>query len=189
MLKIIKENEILKVKSKYNEKFIKLAKTVNGKWSSPYWEFPIENEDRVRDICLKVYGENGLINESVDLIIDLDLAKSLHKDDKIKIGDVILCERKSRDWNVTLSDNVMVLDGEFCNSGGSAKYPRVTWNCDKMRIKVKNFPLALYEKIEDKKGITATKSVTNTEVLLKEKESLLKRLAEIEKMLGCDCNE
>lgn len=187
MLKIIKENKNIKVKSSYNEKFIKLAKMINGKWNSPYWEFPIENEDNVRDICLKVYGENGLINESVDLIIDLNLAKSLY-DDKIKIGDVILCERKSRDWDVTLSDNVMVLEGEFCSSGGSAKYPRVTWKSEEMKIKVKNFPYTLFDKIEDKTGIVATKSATNTEKLLKEKEELLKRLTEINKMLGSEKN-
>ena len=189
MVTIIKEQEFINVKSDYNARFVKLAKTINGKWKSPYWQFPIENEERVRELCLKIYGDNGLSFDTVDLIIDLNIADGLNVDNVIKIGDVVLCERKCRDWQVKIADNVTVIAGEFCDCGGSAKYPRVTWNYDdEMRIKVKNFPLSLYEKIEDKKGITATKGVTNLEALLKEKEAILKRLAEIEKMLGDEKN-
>ncbi len=189
MVKIIKEQEFINVKSDYNARFVKLAKTINGKWKSPYWQFPVENEERVRELCLKIYGDNGLSFDTVDLIIDLNIADGLNVDNAIKIGDVVLCERKCRDWQVKIADNVTVIAGEFYDCGGSAKYPRVTWNYDdEMRIKVKNFPLSLYEKIEDKKGITATKGVTNLEALLKEKEAILKRLAEIEKMLGDEKN-
>ena len=53
-----------------------------------------------------------------------------------------------------------------------------------MKIKVKGFPRELFEQLEDKTGIIATKSATDIEKLLQEKETLLKRLAEIEKILG-----
>lgn len=54
MLKIIKENDTIKVQSDYNEKFIKLSKALGGKWASPYWCFVSENEEKVREICLKI---------------------------------------------------------------------------------------------------------------------------------------
>lgn len=184
MLKIIKDNDVIKVKSSYNERFVKLSKALGGKWASPYWCFASENEEKVRELCLKIYGDNGLNFEKVDLTIDLNVAEKLYFDNAIKIGDVILCERVCNEWNVKFADNVIVIEGEFCSRGGSAKHPRVTWNSDEMKIKVKGFPKELFEQLEDKTGIIATKSATDIEKLLQEKETLLKRLAEIEKMLG-----
>lgn len=54
MLKIIKENDTIKVQPDYNERFIKFSKALGGKWVSPCWCFASENEEKVIELCLKI---------------------------------------------------------------------------------------------------------------------------------------
>ena len=41
------------VKADYNREFIDKAKTIGGLWEKPYWVFPENNEDVLRELCLK----------------------------------------------------------------------------------------------------------------------------------------
>ena len=110
MVNVIITNTKIKVESTYNAKFVRLAKTVQGRWEKPYWVFPIDNEERVREILMEVYGEDGRPCEtvSVDLILD-----DYGHGDCIFFGDLLLANRPGRDVRVRLASNVMVAKGNF----------------------------------------------------------------------------
>lgn len=175
------ENGKMKVQTEYNSGFVRKAKELQGKWKSPYWEFPEENEDFVRDALLKFYGEDGRVHGTVTLDINLDEYDFF---DVIKLDSVMIAERPGRDRAVNLHKNAMVVSGGFCNSGGSMNNPRVT--CDPGTVlRVSNFPISLYENIKNVKGITLTPEAKHSKVsLLHEKEVILSRLAEIDSLLS-----
>lgn len=171
----------MKVQTEYNAGFVKKARELQGKWKSPYWEFPEENEDFVRDALLKFYGEDGRIHDTVTLDINLDEYDFF---DVIKLDSVMIAERPGRDRPVNLHKNAMVISGCFHNSGGSMNNPRVT--CDAGTVlRVSNFPILFYENIKDVKGIALASETKYSKVsLLREKEVILSRLAEINALLN-----
>lgn len=63
MVKIIKTNTKIKVESDFSKEFVTQAKTIKGRWEKPYWVFPVEQEKRLREILLEVYGEDGSSEE------------------------------------------------------------------------------------------------------------------------------
>lgn len=63
MVKIIKTNTKIKVESDFSKEFVTQAKTIKGRWEKPYWVFPVEQEKRLREILMEVYGEDGSSEE------------------------------------------------------------------------------------------------------------------------------
>lgn len=63
MVKIIRTNTKLKVESDFSKDFVTQAKTIKGRWEKPYWVFPVEQEKRLREILMEVYGEDGSSKE------------------------------------------------------------------------------------------------------------------------------
>lgn len=59
MVKIIRTNTKIKVESDFSKEFVTQAKTIKGRWEKPYWVFPVEQEKRLREILMEVYGEDG----------------------------------------------------------------------------------------------------------------------------------
>lgn len=182
-MKIIKENGRIKVKSDYNKEFIRRAKLIEGKWDAPYWSFPEENESEVKALLLEIYGENGDPQETVDILVNI----SEMNGESIELCGRILCSRRGRDAAVKLAENVMLTQGGFPSSGGSAKNPRVNPD-DGTVLKVKKCPLSLYERVKDMECVTLCESDDTADnkrkVLLAEKERLLRRLEEIEAELS-----
>lgn len=182
-MKTIIENGKIKVQSEYNRDFITRAKSIQGKWNSPYWVFPEENINELREILLDIYGECGELADEVPVTVTVDL----NLDDydygaDIKIGGVTVVRRRYRDSDVIYSDNVMLISGGFPSSGGSMKNPRV--NPDKGTIiRVKDIPERLYEKIKDMDGVTLYK-MPDKAALIEERDRLLARLAELNALIG-----
>ena len=182
MIKIECVNGVIKVTSPYNNKFIKGARMIQGKWNSPCWCFPEENQLEVNNLILDVYGE--LPGSDIPLVtLEVDLDNFPHTDD-IELGNVIIASRPGRDSQVVLSDNTMVISGSFYKSGGSAKRPCVTYEPGTI-IKVKKFPEIIYEKIKDLKGVRVVSEIDKDSLEL-EKRRLLKRLNEINTLLNED---
>ena len=48
------EDGKMKVQSDYNKKFIAKARELQRKWEAPYWVFPEENEELVREALSSV---------------------------------------------------------------------------------------------------------------------------------------
>ena len=63
MVNVIKSNTKIKVESDFSKDFVTQAKTIKGRWEKPYWVFPLEQEKRLREILMDVYGEDGSAEE------------------------------------------------------------------------------------------------------------------------------
>jgi len=177
------ENGKVKVQSAYNAAFIKRARMVGGKWEPPYWEFSQEDEELVRNLCMDIYGQDGRTPaEMVTIDVNLD-AYPHDPSGELFLGSMSIAHRTGRDRPVKLPDGVILVSGGFPDSGGSANHPRLTEERGTV-LRVKNFPMTLYERMEDKTGLTIVDKTIDRFALLAERETLMKRLAEIESILA-----
>ena len=178
----IKDNKMYVV-SDYSAEFVKEARKLNGKWSGGAWLFDANDEEMVRDVLLKVYGEDGKTAvETVNVEVTID---DIAGRDSIELFGRVLAKRFNRDGNVTLHDSVVVKKGGFPDHGGSRSNPALNYS-DNTVLLVKNVPLTLVQKeLENYPNsikIVSEKKV-DKDALLKEKELLLQRLDEIEELL------
>lgn len=179
----------IKVKVPFSSTFNKKAKKLNGKWdnSTRTWNFSLKNLSRVKELCLETYGDDGNGYEPITLQVNLSQG-SFKRGNTICIGGIQLCNRPYRDSRVRLSKNVIVIKGDFLSWGGSCNYPEVTWDDkEELILEVEKFPKRILDNLtdEDKIGITIIEDnkTEDREFLLKEKERLLIRITEIDKLL------
>lgn len=176
------EDGKVKVQSEYNTSFIKGARLIGGKWKPPYWVFSQEDEKLVRALCMDVYGQDGGTPSEL-VAIDIDLDSYPHDaSGELLLGSMSIARRSDRDCPVKLSVNVVLVAGGFPDSGGSANHPRIAEKPGTV-LRVKNVPKPLYERIEDKTGLSIVDGTIDRAALLAEREALTKRLAEIEAVL------
>jgi hypothetical protein len=71
-IQIEKNEKTISVTADYNDEFVKVARTIGGKWNSPSWVFDIREENLVRSTCLKIYGTDGVNTDFVDVQITLN---------------------------------------------------------------------------------------------------------------------
>lgn len=179
------EDGRVKVQSDYNRKFVAKAHELQGKWESPYWTFPEENEELVRDALLSIYGEDGRVHATVTVDLDLD---KYEYDRSIKIGSIVIARREYRDSSVYVDKRAVVLQGGFCSSGGSRNRPAVTHK-EGTVLRIKDIPLAIYEGIKGLAGVTKVdldadeNKAEKKASLEREREALVKRLNEINEQL------
>lgn len=121
---IRKEGNLLQVVSPYNKFFISKMRNMHGKWNPilRVWEINEKYQSELEKIILKIYRIDLSENEE-SYVVEYN-AKDFEKDDVIKINDIIMVYRSSRDSRVTLN-NTEIVQGEFDKTGGSAKYPAV----------------------------------------------------------------
>lgn len=170
MIKIIKENGKLKVRCDFNREWIKKAKETQGHWENPYWVFPEENEEIVRNILKDVFGEDDTPGEKVTVDLDLD---QYRYGNNLMIASILIASRPAREAAVKLSENALVLKGGFEARGGSTRTPRVTHE-EGTVVRVKELPVLLYEKIKDLPGVSLVEA-SETETV-KEKVNLRIRI-------------
>lgn len=186
-MKIIIENGKIKVQSNYNRDFISRAKTIQGKWSAPYWVFPEENKEEVKALLLDVYGECGELSGEKTATVTVEINCDEYTDigEAIMLGSFTAVKRWHRDREVSYAANVMLVSGGFPESGGSVKNPRV-YPDEGTVIRVKNIPIGIYEKIKNKAGVTLVSKPSDEEreTLIKEREALMQRLAELNALIG-----
>ena len=180
------EDGKVKVQSEYNREFVKKAHEVQGKWESPFWTFPEENEELVRNALFEVYGEDGRVHETVS--VDLDMEKYPYGR-TVNLDSVEIAVRKWRDSPVQVAGNTIVIAGGFCDCGGSRTNPRVTCETGTV-LRIKDIPVEIYNRIKDLPGVIKVdldadeNKKEKKAALEREKERLLKRLAEIKEALG-----
>lgn len=177
-MEIIRENNLIKVKSAYNADFVKKAHELNGKWEKPYWVFSEDTSDVLNDTLVEIYGEGFEEVPRVTVEIDLDTFIGDDEASEIRVGGASIAYRPSRDARVRLVGDTFVKAGGFLESGGSARYPKVTW--EPGTVLVAKVP----ETVIDAPGVKAIDSAIDRKSKLEaEKEQLLKRIAEIDAML------
>jgi hypothetical protein len=119
-------------------------RSLGGKWDAGQraWYFDLRDEARVRDILA---GEFGLDDEPlVTLRVNLDGLARLG--DALWIAGRLIARRWSRDSRVTLGEGVIVVSGEFPESAGSGKHPRLAEYKPGIVLEVRDVPLSIAQK-------------------------------------------
>ena len=193
MIKITNtQNNMLKVETPYSAQFVAELKENIGsrKWnaSEKAWYVPEESKDVLMKILKDVYGFNGSEDDGKRCTVEITFNESDYVDkDAIKIGGLEIARAFGRDSGARIGEGVIVLEGGF-TSGGS----RSNWDTrvkEGTKIKIKNFPEWILNDQEAGTNVSGfeikkiSESSIDREKLIKEKEELLARLAEIDKLL------
>lgn len=167
----------------------KLKRYCGAKWSpdTKEWYFDEEFEEKSNDLMLEKFGFSYRSDERITVKFDAgDFVIDRGPTTVVGLNKIDLVWRESRDRDVTLANNVIILDGEFPKRGGSARYPSVWINKEDgivLRVKLyKEFYDTLSE--EDKAKMEVIRETDKKEALLAKKEKLLKELEEIERELA-----
>ena len=148
----------IKVQSPYNPEFVQGAKLLGGKWERPYWTFDRRDEDRVRDLCVRIYGEGAATATGFTapvarctLRVILLAAGSSAWSGYARTTSLVVAGRPvarvfGRDSGCKLSEGVIVDSGSI-GSGGSRKNPGIIWDAGTVLI-VRDVPLDTQHKVE-----------------------------------------
>lgn len=143
-----KIGEQLHVFTPYHPDFRRRAPRLGGKFDSGSWRFDPRDEERVRKALRDVYGTDG--EDSVPLVTVRQSFSSEHEHaGEIWVYGRRIASRRFRDDEVSLGNDVVILEGEFSARGGSAKYPCIFDGDEKVIMEVRNVPLSLTSKLPD----------------------------------------
>ena len=139
-MRVIKEDGFVKVDSPYNDSFVRAARRLNGKWSSPYWVFKDDLEEEIMGVLADIYGYG---EEKVDVILtfDPDKSYSFFGNESCYLAGKLAFQRRYRDRDVSIHEDISILSGSFYSSGGSMKHPTVSMPKDgEFKILLRNCP-------------------------------------------------
>lgn len=179
------------VTSPYDAGFVAGARALHGAFANGVWTFDGRDIDRIRALCMEVYGTTGetAAAESDVVTVRVTLTEYPHGAERdFRLAGRRLAWRPGRDSRVLLGDGVVVLDGAFPSSGGSVKNPRLD-NRDPVVLEVRDLPLTVAQKMIAE-GPTGTEIITDASVvrtaLLAERAQLISRLRAVDGELGLD---
>ena len=189
---ITKSPTNIRVASPFNRNFVSAAKMIGGKWASPHWVFDVRDEDRVRDLCMEHYGEDGrATTERVTLRATFPGGVGVFGD-SIRLAGREIASAFGRDSGAKIGSGVVVLSGGFA-SGGSMKNWKTVIHEDTV-VLVRDVPRALADRLLADGGLDQEKAVAvaiepeapaiDRDALAKERERLVARVAEIESILA-----
>lgn len=187
-MKIEIENGRAYITSPYNQEFVTRVKNIGGrKWEADRksWSVPAEAVDAVRAIMMDVYGETDqAVVEKVTVKVIVKMPFSTTRGDVVLLGKT-LSHAYGRDSSATCGDGVSYIKGK-CTSGGSVKNWRSGVSCDS-EIILTDVPRSLvdaHDWDDELIDVEIVEVQDNRKALEEEKNKLLARLAEIEKLLG-----
>lgn len=180
-------NGLARVYTPYNPKFVKRIKGIGGaKWDAyeKCWCVPETAVDVAREIMSDVYGYSDIQkNETISIKVTFNEAVSEYRGDVILFGK-ILSHACGRDSGARVGDDVAYINGGP-ESGGSTKNWCSTVKEGSVAI-LSNVNKHVYEKEEMNYDVTVEvleEKKEDRRKLLEEKERLLKRISEINKIL------
>jgi len=177
------------VTSPYNTEFVCGAKRLGGKWAAPTWIFDAREERAVRDLCVRVYGTDGV--SMPDLVT---IKVTLTQKDEVRCGPITIFGRTvarafGRDSGAKLGDGVVLLEGGFTSGGSRANWTTTTHTSGAVVLmhdiprKAAEAAIAAGDKriaiVPDEPPSTIDRAA-----LEEERERLLARLAEINDLLS-----
>ena len=191
----IKDKKIY-VNSIYKSNLPDLARNIGGRWSSLslQWVFDEREFDDVKDLYLELYGEFGEFNtEKVDLSITFDV-KYQELKSSINIDGIEIARAFSKSSNVKILSNIIIRNGGFSSGGSNKNWYTIAEKNTIVEIHDIPMLLAIHVINNTPDGITIkmmNKNNNNMISLQKEKEKLLLRISEINKILetGFDIDE
>lgn len=186
-IKIIRKEGMLYIFAPYHSKFVRKIKRVgSARWDPEHgaWVVNAEYIEAVRKIMTDVYGESDIPAEGKRY----DVKLTFHEDyrctrDGVFFFGKCLAYARGRDGGAKVGEGVCYLDGD-CMSGGSMRY----WQSIVKKgsvVMVYDVPETLVrsEKPVDGVDFEFIERVPDKDALLREKESLLARIAEIDTLL------
>lgn len=129
--------KVMVVNSPYHPIFVSRAQKLGGKFKGAgQWIFDARDEDRVREALIDAYGTDGQVRPK---LVTLRMAPKTIYARSVFLDRAIL-SRISRDSRVKLGEGVVILQGGFYSSGGSAKYPQIGPALEGTVIEVRDVP-------------------------------------------------
>lgn len=181
------------VTSPYDAGFVAGARALHGAFANGVWTFDGRDLDRIRALCMEVYGTTGETAAESDVVtVRVTLTEYPHGAERdFRLAGRRLAWRPGRDSRVLLGDGVVVIDGAFPSSGGSVKNPRLD-NRDPVVLEVRDLPLTAAQKMIAERP-TCVEIITDVSVvrtaLLAERAQLISRLRAVDAELGLDTAE
>lgn len=187
------------VRTPYNPTFPARARNMGGKWSgtSTAWVFDARDEQRVRDLCIDIFGTDGTATDLATVRIDAATWYRIGNDQgdekEMYFAGRKIASRQTRDSSVQLGEGVIVISGKFPGSGGSMKYPGLAVESrDGVVLEVRDVPAGHYDvSREDREAVGVTlistskvTDETDVEALRTERATLVARIAEIDALLS-----
>lgn len=176
------ENGQIRVSSPYHSEFPKRARQIGGSWqaSSKLWVFPEELKELVIKTLNDYYGESGLDENIQYITLTLRALEDIkgHAEDVIVTGRHVV-KAYGRDSGAKMCDGSVLVSGTI-TSGGSVKNWQTIVRKDTV-IKILNFNPALLPQIDTSDWEIITE---NHDALIAERENLMRRIAEIDAIIG-----
>lgn len=188
-ISITVKDEIANIYVPYNKEFISEIKNIgSAKWNpnEKCWTVPEEYIDNVREMMVHIYGYSDISkNETVKVTVKF-LEGVAETKDSVKIFGKDVSKATSRDSGARVGENVVLVSGKI-ESGGS----RVYWESQVEEGTI--FSLSKVNKnVFDKEKnnppykieiLDVEDEVERKSELIAEKEKLLSRISEIDKIL------
>lgn len=183
-VKINEETGKAGIYTPYNPEFVKLIKNIGGaRWNGECWVIPATEIDIAREYMLDVYGESDIsVGENVTIKITAKETLSKERSDVV-FANKVLARAWSRDGGARVGADVTLLEGEIDSGGSRNRWDSVVY--EGAVFLLRNVNTKVLEK-EDKSKFdveAVTEQVIDKSALKAEKEKLLKRIAEIDKLL------
>lgn len=187
----------VRVQAPFNRAFVTAAKFVGGRWTAPHWTFDVRDEDRVRDLCLEHYGEDGRSpSERVTIRVAFPGGIGEYAD-SIRLAGREVARAFGRDSGAKLGEGVILLSGKF-DSGGSVKNWKTIVPVETI-VLVRDVPRALADRLMADGGLDSEMAtsvaieseapVIDRQSLLAERTRLVARIAEITSLLGAELDD
>lgn len=191
MITISVSDKNIRVASPYNPEFVAGAKRLGARWSAPVWIFDARDEDRVRDLCREVYGDDGRGLAQVCTLRLRFVDDYTASCDAVRIAGREVARAFGRDSGAKLGEGAVLLEGSI-NSGGSAKNWKTLVRQDSI-ILLRDVPVAIAERAVASPPADVEVSIepeVGTQVdraaLAAERERLSARIAEIDALLAAE---
>ena len=170
----------------YNNKFVSAIKGIGGAYwdrDEKAWVVPANMLDQAREIMLRIYGESD-IPIAKKISVELTFNKGIYRTrEAITIYGKTICRAYGRDSGGYAGEDVAFIEG-MPESGGSVK----NWTSGVPQgsvVVLRNVPeMLLDEKLPEGVSAKIFDNESTRDELIAEKEKLLARIAEIDKLLG-----
>ena len=183
MVKIINENNLLKVSAPYSADFVARARQMGGKWTGSTWQFDVRDEEVVKSALMEVYKTDGSPQEIVSVRLTLEEYRQAEQAG-LSVCGVPIARAYSRDSGAKVEKGVVLEVGGF-ESAGSAKYWTTRVKEGGATVVIRDLPLSVAQAIVEQETAEIIREPgIDKEALKKEREALVARLAEIDKMLS-----
>lgn len=177
----------------YNRDYIAQVKMIGARWdaAAKCWTIDAQKIDDARAIMRKVYGYDDLpqSTETAGKLVDVTIRfndSCTAANGPVQAFGKVLARAYGRDSGAKIGTDCSLLGGSIDSTGSRATWK--TWIDAGTIIKVYNVPehMATAEHMPEEAEITEIKAHEEIDkvALLAEKEKLLARLAEIEKLLA-----